>query len=86
MGGAPFRPYGVQRLLRITVGRNGQRKDLYATDEHRWFAKTGGGGRHREILTKDLRPGHRLAPIFPRSRVTAHHTFPVRDRPRLHVR
>ena len=67
---APFRAYGVQQLLRITVGRNGQRKDLYATDEHRWFAKTGGGGRHREILTKDLRPGHRLAAVFPRSRVT----------------
>src|SRR5215204_6716785 len=66
---APFRSYGVQRLLRITVGRNGQRKELYATDEHRWFAETGGGGRHREVLTRDLRPGHRLAATFPRSRI-----------------
>ena len=66
---APFRSYGVQRLLRITVGRNGQTKELYATDEHRWFAKSGGGGRHREVVTKDLRPGHRLQATFPRSGV-----------------
>ena len=66
---APFRSYGVQRLLRITVGRNGQTKELYATDEHRWFAKSGGGERHREVVTKDLRPGHRLQATFPRSGV-----------------
>jgi DNA primase len=84
---APFRSYGVQRLLRIVLGRNGGTKELYATDEHRWFARGGGSGYFREVLTKDLRPGDRLAATFPRSRIRrttpcpsgVGHGFPLGD-------
>jgi DNA primase len=41
---APFRSYGVQRLYRITVTRNRQQKELYATDGHRWFVRSGKSG------------------------------------------
>ena len=36
---APFRSYGVQRLHKITLTRNRQVKELFATDEHRWFVR-----------------------------------------------
>ncbi len=67
---APFRPYGVQRLMKLTLTRNGRIKVLHATDEHRWFVSSGRTRtERREVLTKDLKPGARLATCFPRSRV-----------------
>jgi DNA primase len=68
---APFSSFGVQPLLKITVSRNGRVKDLYATDEHRWFVRAGGAGRRAraERLTKDLKPGDRLVSAFPATRV-----------------
>ncbi len=67
---APFKSYGVQRLHRIVVTRNRQRKEIYATDGHRWFVPSGRDqmGR-REVLTSDLKPGDRLSSTFPRSRI-----------------
>src|SRR5690606_34005294 len=38
---APFRSFGEQPLLRLTLSRNRQRKEIYATDEHRWFVRSG---------------------------------------------
>ncbi len=68
---APFKSYGVQPLLRITLTRNRQVKELYATDEHRWFVRSG-KSRHkgREVLTRDLKHGDGLVPKFPRSRIS----------------
>ena len=67
---APFRSYGVQRLMKVTVTRNSRVKELFATDEHRWFVPSGKLRQHRrERLTKDLRPGDRLSHSFPMSRV-----------------
>ncbi|WP_222268641.1 DNA primase [Modestobacter marinus] len=67
---APFKSYGVQRLMRVTVSRNGRTKVLHATDEHRWFVPSGAlRQQRREKLTKDLRPGDRLSHSFPVSRV-----------------
>jgi DNA primase len=67
---APFRSYGVQRLMRVTLTRNGRTKTLHATDEHRWFVPSGALRQNRrERLTKDLRPGDRLSHSFPMSRV-----------------
>ncbi len=67
---APFESYGVQRLMRITVTRNRQRKEIFATDGHRWFIRSGAGGRsQKEVLTSDLKAGDRLVPKFPRSRI-----------------
>ena len=67
---APFRSYGEQRLHRITLTRNRQVKELYATDGHRWFVRSGRQrtGR-REVLTTDLKADDRLVAVFPRSRI-----------------
>ena len=65
---APFKSYGVQRLLKITVGRNRQVKEIFATDEHRWFVRSGKHGeKRREVLTKDLAAGDRLCYTYPRN-------------------
>lgn len=34
---AKFSSYGVQRLMRVTMVRNGRVREVYATPEHRWF-------------------------------------------------
>ena len=67
---APFTSYGVQRLMRLTLTRNGRTKVIHATDEHRWFVPSGALRQNRrEKLTKELRPGDRLSHSFPGSRV-----------------
>jgi len=67
---APFYSFGVQPLMRVVVGRNGQTKELFATPEHRWFVR-GGASHHtdRVVTTQALRTGHRLTSEFPRTRV-----------------
>ncbi len=72
---APFASYGVQRLWRITLTRNTQTKEILATDEHRWFVRSGRRlDTRRETLTRDLRPGDGLAYTVVRSRI--HSTAP----------
>ncbi len=67
---APFKSYGVQRLHKITVSRNRQTKELYATDGHRWFVRAGRTQKgRREVLTRELKRGYRLAHVYPRSRI-----------------
>ena len=67
---APFRSFGVQPLMRVTVTRNGITQNIYATAEHRWFVRPGKTQKSgREVVTSDLRPGHRLVSKFPRTRV-----------------
>jgi DNA primase len=67
---APFRSFGVQPLMLLTVSRNGITKQIYATRRHRWFVRSGKTQKSdREVVTSDLRPGHRLVSKFPRTRV-----------------
>ncbi len=67
---APFRSFGVQPLLKLTVTRNRQRKELYATGEHRWFVRSGTDQRkRREVVTKELKPGQRLVSQFVRPHI-----------------
>ncbi|MCW2619927.1 MAG: dnaG, partial [Modestobacter sp.] len=74
---APFRSYGVQRLMRLTLTRNGRTKVVHATDEHRWFVPSGSlRQQRREKLTKDLQPGDRLSHSFAMSRVLNPKTLP----------
>jgi DNA primase len=62
---APFYSFGVQPLMRIVLGRNGRRKEIFATPEHRWFVRVNERrDRHREMTTRALEPGHRLAYVF----------------------
>jgi len=67
---APFRSFGVQPLMQISITRNGVRKQIYATGEHRWFIRSGKTLKSsREVTTRDLRPGHRLVSKYPGTRV-----------------
>jgi DNA primase len=67
---APFYSFGVQPLMRLVVSRNGQVKELFATAEHRWLVRSGADRRSvREVVTSELRPGQRLAWVFPPTRV-----------------
>ncbi|MDT4936381.1 MAG: primase [Pseudonocardiales bacterium] len=67
---APFHDFGVQPLYEIRLRRDGRRKSIFATDEHRWFLRPSqpAGGTGAERLTKELRPGDALASTFPTSR------------------
>ncbi|WP_243772479.1 LAGLIDADG family homing endonuclease [Actinomadura barringtoniae] len=56
--------------LQVTVGRNRQVKELFAAPEQVWFVRESNtGGKKRELTTARLRRGHRLAVVFPGSRV-----------------
>jgi DNA primase len=67
---APFYSFGVQPLMRVVVGRNGQVKELFATAEHRWFVRSGENHRSmREVVTRELKPGKRLVSKFPANRI-----------------
>ncbi|WP_431898334.1 DNA primase [Nonomuraea sp. bgisy101] len=67
---APFKSFGVQPLMRLVVSRNGLKKEIYATPEHRWFVKSGKKRDKRaEVVTQDLKPQQRLVTVFPGSRV-----------------
>ena len=66
---APIRSFGVQPLYKLTLQRQGIEKTLYATGNHRWFArdarKAYRGGGFKEFTTLELRPGkHHLQATF----------------------
>ena len=63
---ATVRSFGVQPLMKITVERNGIRKEIYATREHRWivettkFPQTVTRESPQRATTSELMPGWRL--------------------------
>ena len=59
---ATFKSYGTQRLWKISLSRNRVKKQIYATDGHRWFVK----GRKDAVLTTDLQIGRTLQSAFPK--------------------
>lgn len=69
---APIRSFGTQRLYRIVMTRQGIDKEVFATANHRWFArdarKPHRGQGYQEFTTAELRPGkHRLQYVLGRS-------------------
>jgi DNA primase len=64
---APISSFGVQPLMKITLGRNGQTKEIFATPEHRWILRDRNRTRV-ERTTAELRPGLSLSCVFPRNR------------------
>ncbi|MGI8937150.1 MAG: DNA primase [Iamia sp.] len=64
---APFRSFGVQPLMKVTLTRNRQQKVLHATPEHRWFVRGSRGARH-ERTTATLRAGDPLSWSFPKNK------------------
>ncbi|MEV7625499.1 DNA primase [Actinoplanes sp. NPDC089786] len=69
---APFQSFGEQPLLHLRLSRNGQKKTIRATAEHRWFirVRTDKGEKRVERVTSELRVGDRLSHVFPRALVT----------------
>lgn len=61
---AEVRSFGVQRLWAVHLRRNRRKKTIYATDGHRWLLRN----RKSQVrVTRELRPGDRLAYAFPNS-------------------
>ena len=58
---ANFDSYGEQRLWKISLSRNGVKKQIFATSGHRWFVHD----RVSEYLTTDLKPGYALQSALP---------------------
>ena len=65
---APIREFGEQKLMKITLTRQGKKKIIYATPKHRWFAKSRGNIYRKkgfqEFYTKDLKKYYRLQYVF----------------------
>lgn len=63
---ADVRWFGEQSLSKITVKRNKQTKDIFATSDHRWFARwSDSKSRFVECTTDNLRPGMILRSCMP---------------------
>lgn len=68
---APVKEYGTERLYRVVLSRNGVRKEIYATADHRWYIRPKGTYDQtslREITTLGLRPRHRIPSVWAMSR------------------
>lgn len=67
---APIQSFGKQKLMKITLKRNGCKKEVFATPDHRWFVNSR-KKEHRdqgnfEVFTKELEPNFNLAYSFSR--------------------
>lgn len=60
---APFREYGVQPLMKITLSRSGKEKIIHATPEHLWFTQ-----KKLPVPTKELKTGDRLEYVTPKQK------------------
>jgi DNA primase len=69
---APFHSFGEQPVVHLTLTRNGQKKTIRTTTNHRWFIRSRSRGAEKRIerTTADLKPGDRLAHVFPRALAT----------------
>jgi len=72
---APVKAYGEDRLYRVTLSRNGTKKVIYATADHRWYIKRKGEyskkGRESALsvmTTLDLKPKMRVPSVWPMKR------------------
>ena len=65
---APFYSFGEQPVVDLHMSRNGIKKVIRTTLNHRWFVRAGSGRRQQvERVTSELKRGDRLAYVFPRS-------------------
>jgi DNA primase len=66
---APFYSFGDQPVVRLRLSRNGQKKVIRTTTNHRWFIRSRSRGAEKRVqrTTAELKPGDRLAHVFPRA-------------------
>lgn len=72
---APIKEYGQAQLYKVTLSRNGVRKEIYATSEHRWYTSPRGrkgDAKKNLVVTKtlDLKPRMRIPSIWPQQRTS----------------
>ena len=69
---APFLSFGEQPVVHLRLSRNGQKKTIRTTTNHRWFirSRSKGAAKRLERTTAELKPGDRLAHVFPRALAT----------------
>lgn len=71
---APVREFGQERLYRVTLSRNGVRKEVYTTADHRWYRRANGSfqkGKGVDLIettTADLRPKQRIPSVWAMTR------------------
>jgi len=58
---AKFDSYGIQRLYKLTLSRNGVTKKIYTTKEHDWYTRD----RKTPVKTIELKPGNMLKTNVP---------------------
>ncbi|GAA2560640.1 hypothetical protein GCM10010435_35150 [Winogradskya consettensis] len=66
---APFLSFGDQPVVHLKLSRNGQKKTIRTTTNHRWFirSRSRGAEKRLERTTAELKKGDRLAHVFPRA-------------------
>lgn len=62
---APIQSYGQDKVSRIHLTRNGVKRVVNATADHRWIIRTDRAGVYRESTTATLKSGSRLAYAYP---------------------
>lgn len=62
---APIQSYGEDKVSRVHLTRNGVRKVVNATADHRWLIRTNRAGVYREATTATLKTGSPLAYAYP---------------------
>lgn len=67
---APVRDFGTQRLMKVTLSRNGVQRVVHATPEHRWYTRPKNTRDSKaslvETTTQGLAPGARIPSVWPR--------------------
>ena len=61
---APFRDFGEQEIWELTLSRNGITKTIRTTERHRWFVRPRTIERSFEVVTRELKAGHKLATCY----------------------
>ncbi len=77
---ATIKCFEEQQLVELTVGKKGQRKTIYTTDNHRWLAKTKkGDGKYSFKIktTNELEPELKLQNFAKRTNFHAQEMCPV---------
>jgi len=54
---APVSNFGKQKLMKLVLTRQGKKKTIYVTKDHRWFCRTKREKEYKELVTKELVPG-----------------------------
>lgn len=66
---APVRDFGTQRLMKVTLSRNGVKRVIYATPEHRWYVRPRWAKDKTSLVeatTQDLAPRTRIPSVWSR--------------------